>query len=449
MSAKPELSPLTRRLMQGSQPSPATGRPLNTLPHTAPARKRTKLWELADKHHCPIIGTCLSMADLVRLARRFSFAAPVNNEYALHVEAVGYCRERNGVSETIQRLLDKKYEAAVKRFAAIREEGKLSALWKSCLAKGEVAGPLWAAYTHKLGSAETRQAVYGDIHMLSHQVGAGQAADARRLQYLEVENKALRQSAEENKRCWQAEAFALQDSRRLLSEQLAEHAADLADLRQACQSSSRRLAEFESGQVMVDLGRKLMDLHSANDQLIAAAQRVWAVDRSLKSSQEENAALRRELETARAEKQAMVNFVSALADAEANCPDASAENCSGCENALSPRCILYVGGRASMIAHYRQLSERLGIRLMHHDGGLEESLSRLPELIHGVDAVLCPTDNISHAAYYQVKSHCKRVGKPCLFYKGSGVSSFAAAMDQVARQEFSLGAASGTRLNSG
>ncbi len=70
--------------------------------------------------------------------------------------------------------------------------------------------------------------------------------------------------------------------------------------------------------------------------------------------------------------------------------------------------------------------------------GLEESLSRLPDMINGADAVLCPTDHISHNAYYHVKSHCKRIGRPCLFYKGAGVSGFAAAVARVNRGEYSV-----------
>ena len=100
--------------------------------------------------------------------------------------------------------------------------------------------------------------------------------------------------------------------------------------------------------------------------------------------------------------------------------------------------MLYVGGRSSLLAQYRQLADRLGITLIHHDGGQEESLSRLPELIRGADAVVCPTDRISHNAYYHVKAHCKRVGKPCLFYRGGGVSGFAVAMARVSRGEFSV-----------
>jgi hypothetical protein len=84
-----------------------------------------------------------------------------------------------------------------------------------------------------------------------------------------------------------------------------------------------------------------------------------------------------------------------------------------------------------LLAKYRALAARLGIRLTHHDGGLEESLARLPDLISGADAVLCPTDCVSHSAYYQLKRQCKRSGKPCLLFKGASVSGFAVALTRL------------------
>jgi len=45
--------------------------------------------------------------------------------------------------------------------------------------------------------------------------------------------------------------------------------------------------------------------------------------------------------------------------------------------------------------------------------------------------VLCPTDCVSHAAYYKLKQHCKRTGKPCLLFKGAGVSGFAVALARL------------------
>lgn len=93
--------------------------------------------------------------------------------------------------------------------------------------------------------------------------------------------------------------------------------------------------------------------------------------------------------------------------------------------------MLCVGGRTAQVAHYRQLAQRLGLQLLHHDGSREQALSQLPELTAAADAVLCPTDCVSHGAYYLLKRCCKRSGKPCLLFKGSGISSFAIALTQV------------------
>lgn len=59
-------------------------------------------------------------------------------------------------------------------------------------------------------------------------------------------------------------------------------------------------------------------------------------------------------------------------------------------------------------------------------------------MIHGADAVVCPTDCVSHAAYFHIKRQCKRIGKPCLLYKGSSVSGFAVALARLSAGEFSL-----------
>jgi hypothetical protein len=86
------------------------------------------------------------------------------------------------------------------------------------------------------------------------------------------------------------------------------------------------------------------------------------------------------------------------------------------------------------------LAEQMGIRLTHHDGGQQHALSRLPEMINSADAVICPTDCVSHAAYYQLKRLCKRHSKPCLLFKGKGVASFASALIRLSLGQVSLNA---------
>ena len=70
-------------------------------------------------------------------------------------------------------------------------------------------------------------------------------------------------------------------------------------------------------------------------------------------------------------------------------------------------------------------------------------------MINGADAVLCPTDCVSHAAYHQLKRHCKRSGKPCLLFKGSGVSSFAAALAKLSAGSANVGEPGATHSGPG
>lgn len=394
-------------------------------PGALPPARRARLWDLDDKLHCPIIGTCISIEELQRFARRFQFAGPTDDDFTVHVEAVGLARKRNPVSEALQRHLEKKFHLVVERFAKLKSDGELRQQWIECCARGEVAGPLWAVCTHRAVSAETRQRAYTDVHMLSHQVGAGQAADARRLAYLEGENAELKRS--------HSRELAL------LRQQLADVSAGLARREGALEQAAvlqKRLQRFESGQAYIEMGQRLLALQTSHEALLGTSRQLQDMERQLKESREELRRLLAERDAAVEEREAMAHVLQ-LREAPV-CGNTGSEDCAGCSEALTARCVLYVGGRASLLAQYRQLAERLGITLIHHDGGQEESLSRLPELIRGADAVVCPTDRISHNAYYHVKAHCKRVGKPCLFYRGGGVSGFAVAMARVSRGEFSV-----------
>lgn len=435
MSSAPALSGLMRDLMASRLPEvrvqrlainlPAPGQPNATSP-----RKPVKLWDLAQKHHCPVIGTCLRMDDLVRFARRHRFEARLQDEFELHVEAVGLCQTRNAVSEAIQKHLDRKYAAAVLRFSRLKTDAAVFAAWKECLTKGDVAGPLWAAYTHRAASAGTRDAIYADIHMLSHQVGAGQAADMHRLAWLEKENAELKQSLD--KELLQHQAHTERMKRRLSELEEALRTRTLMDDELA--GLRARLARAESNATIAEMSSQVASLRRANEHMATIVGRTAEMEKMLQSAQLEIAELTQQRNTARAERDALELMLNADNRKDSPCP----VQCACCESGPAQRCILYVGGRTSLVAQYRELAGRLGVRLVHHDGGQEEALSRLPELIHRADAVICPTDCVSHTAYYNLKNHCKRTGKPCLFFKGTGVASFAVAMTRVAKGEFSL-----------
>lgn len=421
--------PLDRSLQQafGAQfePSPLAVVAQPMLRPPPKNNKPAKLWELDDAYHCPIIGTCIDASELQRLADKLDFGDGSKQAFTLHVKAVGHCRKRGAVAEGLQKFLDGRYADWLQRFARLQSSDEVLQMWKCCMDNGDVAGPLWAAFTHRHSGAALRQTLFSDMHMLSHQVGATQSADKRRLARLETENAQLRHLADARELRHQQQ---LNQLRQQISE-LEQQQQQAQQQWQQAQHQFQRLAQFESGQVYVEMGQQLMLQQAANQQMRSALRKQQQQSQQEKNLQQQLRQSQQREQQLEAERNALERLL--LNDATA------ADTCASCPAA--PRNVLYVGGRSAMASHYRQLAARIGIRLSHHDGGQEEALSRLPEMIQGVDAVLCPTDCISHSAYYQLKQHCKRNGTPCLFFRGAGVSSLAAAMERLARGESSVG----------
>lgn len=393
------------------------------VPRAAPPRRR-KLWELESKYLCPVVGTCLTLEEIKRVARKEGFSGGDFDDYRLHVEAVSVSGSRNSSSEVLHKSLERKHQRTVRDFDRARDDAAVAELWRRHLERGEVAGALWAVMSHKAASPETRAQAYADVHMLSHQVGAGQAADARRLVYLEGE--LARQRAQ-----------AVQDGHRMARE-LAERADRIRVLEAEVQRQRRqrqeldgmrlRLEELESGQALVALGRRLLMLEAANGELRQQAGRLPETETRLGEMRHERDRLKDERDALLLERDALERLLLAEAAPDPDCDG----RCAACPDGLRDRCVLCVGGRTALLPQYRQLAGRLGVRLIHHDGGREEALSRLPELLAASDAVICPTDCVSHPAYYQVKKHCKQVGKPCVLTPNSGLAGFAAALQRLA-----------------
>ena len=422
-------------------PPPLATRATGSTDDARRVGRRAKLWELNEKYHCPVIGTCLPISELAKIANRFYSLVDPRDEFAMHAEAVGYASSRNGVSEAIQKHLERKYRTQIICFDQAKSDADVLTAWREHFADGDVAGALWAAITHKVVSATTQQKVFTDVHMLSHQIGSGQAATTRRIAKLETDCAAAR-SELDKQRTHQARN---EGSLRL---QLLKTTAERDRLRlvgDEVEKLQARLDAFESGSAMVEMGKKLVNLQAANDELMLAAQRGWALEKALKAAHQEAQQLASERERLTAERNALEQLL--LAGEQAQNPEQDcAGQCANCDAALRSQCVLYVGGRSSLLAQYRALAQRLGIRLIHHDGGIEESLSRLPDMINGADAVMCPTDCVSHSAYYQLKRQCKRVGKPCLLFKGAGVSGFALALARLSAGQCSVAGMSANPL---
>ena len=148
-----------------------------------------------------IVGTCLTAAELRRLfIRSGDSAARTARDHDLHSQGVLAASRREEGGKLLNKTLEKRHEAAIRRFARAQTPQQLRALWKRSLEQGDIAGPYWALLTHPSTNDELFKEVFGDVHMLSHQVGAAARLDITRLRRLEADiserdEKIVRQQA--------------------------------------------------------------------------------------------------------------------------------------------------------------------------------------------------------------------------------------------------------------
>ena len=370
----------------------------------AAAPGRTRIWELSKHLHCSIIGTCLSTAELKQILGKTGMIAPGATEHDLHHQGVLLAGRQDGAGKLLHKALDKRHRVTLNQFDKATSVAEIRALWRDAVQRGDIPGAYWAALTHGAATDALVREVFGEVHMLSHLVGAANRADIRRLSALEAENAALQEKLrrQEAQLCHgiAARDAKISDLGAALARRLAETTQDVAPAGE--QDMLERLAG--------DLERRL---GVETQRRAAAAQRAEALAEMLRrecllreAAEQREAALCAELEAVEA---------SLGDDAEAAV-------------ALDGRALLYVGGRPAQLGNLRDLSERLGATFLHHDGGVEDRTGLLAGLVSRADIVMFPVDCVSHEAALAVKRLCRQAGKPFLPLRSAGLGSFYAAL---------------------
>ncbi|MDK9703272.1 MAG: DUF2325 domain-containing protein [Sulfuritalea sp.] len=386
-------------------------------PAPTPGRRR-KLWELPAQRHCPLIGTCLPVAEMRKLATRAGYDVREMSDYSLHATVVSRCDARNELAELIQRWLDKRHAAAIRRIEREREPAAVMFAWREALVAGDdIAGALWATWTHSCIDEADAKEIYGDIHMLSHQVGASARADLRRLEQLKRDNAMLGKEVLELRR-------ALECARREKERALADTDRRLADAEQRAALLPHRELELAETRKAAQQHRAVLERAEAlaarverlEERNAAQARNAAILARDLNEAQDSLAAAEAALEMALGVCDGIGGDMRGAAGCGRACP---------ADTALAGRCVLCIGGRTGLVDGYRRLVETKGGRFLHHDGGQEESLHRIDAAVAAADAVVCQAGCVSHAAYFRLKDACKKLGKPCVFVQSPGVGSFA------------------------
>jgi hypothetical protein len=379
-------------------------------PPAAPVR--TRIWEFGVNLRCSIIGTCLSAAELRHIVVKVEAAAVAASDHDLHVRGVAMAARREGGARLLQKALDRKHHAAIARFAKAKDTAAVLGLWDEAIRQGDIPGAYWATLTHPLTTEDVVKRAFGDIHMLSHLVGAANRADIRRLRQLEEENAALAARLERQQRQLH-EGFAARDATiRRLEAMLTRRAAERSDA---------PAAEPEDAEAT---DRLIRDLDRRLAREIARRERGEQRIETLLAAARAHEAERRQHMAALVELDAAERHLAALTRPQA----------TGRPLWLAGMTLLYVGGRANQIPAFRALIEQAGGSFLHHDGGIEQGTGLLPGLVARADRIAFPVDCISHLAVAGIKRLCRQAGKPYAPLRTASLACLLAALVQMTAQ---------------
>jgi hypothetical protein len=381
-----------------------------------PAPTRTRIWEFGVNLHCSIVGTCLSAAELRHIVAKVDASAAAVSDHEAHMRGVALAARREGGARLLQKALDRKHHAAIARFAKAKDSAAVQGLWEEALGQGDIPGAYWATLTHPATTEEIVKRAFGDIHMLSHLVGAANRADIRRLRQLEEENAALAARLERQQRQLH-EGFAGRDATiRRLEAMLARRAAERSD----AQTAGPEEAEA-TDRLIRDLDRRLAREIARRERSDKRVEGLLAAARAHEAERRRYVAALTELDAAERELAA----VSRPQGAELGGAERPLD--------LAGMTLLYVGGRANQIPAFRALIERAGGSFLHHDGGIEQGSGLLPGLVARADRIVFPVDCISHHAVAGIKRLCRQAGTPYLPLRTASLACLLAALVEMSQ----------------
>ena len=394
-----------------AQASPAVAR-LTT------GSRRRRLWELPDRAHCPVVGVCLPIPILRRVAEKTFRGHNVDTDYGLHSGAVSECRKRTVLADSMQRELEKRYALPLRQAARLKQVEALSDWWVQGAAK-DLAGALWATLTHPRCTPELEAQILAEVHMLQHQVGTVQRTDNQRLDQLAQDNTQLQ------------EALALAQTRtqqlsRNTHERIEAQQRQIAQLKAELAARDSTLTQLRETVQTLTAGTESICQRSQARNAALEAQRISALERRLQSSEQECQQRGRVIDAQASELRCRDKQENTARQALAS-PNEEAMR-------LTDRAVLCVGGRTASVPHYRNIVESTGGRFLHHDGGEEESLAKLDNTLAAADLVICQTGCISHNAYWRIKDYCKRTGKQCVYVENPGTAGIKRALSSLSSQ---------------
>ena len=327
------------------------------------------------------------------------------NDHEIHSAGVGYASTEGLPTKLLTKALDDKHATVVRKLSSAEDEDVLRDYWAAARRDGVVEGPYWAIATHPLASEPFFDEVFGDIHMLSHLVGASNRADIKKLVLLTEEKERLIEE--------------LDSAQRQLREGWSRRDKELQTLRHMLAERAHSDTDPITDDIDVNAALKKTVAHSEK-RLRAQATRLRSLEEAVHELRRERTDIIHELADLRSKNQALATEVAEL--------ERSLDDPDHLMPELQGQKVLYVGGVSKGVKFVRSAVERTGAEFLHHDGGQEQATVLLRGLVSRADIVLVALDFVSHDAALICKNLCGQQQKAFIPLPHAGVGSVLGAL---------------------
>ena len=371
-------------------------------------KPKISIWNIPDYQLCTVIGTCIETSQLRKLKNKFVRYVknyPLKTDYDIHACSVSICQSNNALSKWIQKLITQNHSQFIHDASSLKTDRELLELWESRnhTDMKQLAGYYWAILISPHASDALKDRIYGEVHMISHissRNRINQHDNSKQHKNLKMEiDKKDRKLKEKN-----AELTAIKAAQLKMEEQILK----LTKVNNDLDTSLREKAESPVKLKQI-ISSQMKSMDWLQTKVEKQQNEIADLNNLLnreKCDHKNQPAIRNETD----------NIVSLHPEKERT----EAKQ----HNDLCGKKILYVGGFSRHRDIFQKLTENINGSFLYHDGGTQQSVNQLENLVKRADAIFCPIDCISHNAMDHIKALSRNECKDCVFLRSASVSSY-------------------------
>jgi len=300
----------------------------------SPGSRRRRLWEMCGTAQCPVVGICLPMPVVKKLAAKYlQHTDNRASDYETHCAVVVACKTKSAFGKVVQEQLDQRFHNELRTVQPLKTREALWTYWTEHKEAPNFPGVFWSVLSHPRCDAAMEFEVLGHAHMMQHQAGCERQNQENERTALHEQLKAALAANKKLEEKYQALQLSHIQSQQRQQDTISALQTELASQHGEMQKLKKTLSALQAQKVNPDV---------SNDREVELLRARMTTLKSVHQAELDNLEQQvKNLEAQLKARSAQLPTVFAI-----QALDTTSTNCAEpCNKPLDKRCVLCVGGR--------------------------------------------------------------------------------------------------------